>query len=254
MTRIEGHAGQQTIAALQQFGTDVMFTLNGAHIWPFYDAARDRGMRVVDTRHEQAAAFAAEAYAKLTRKPGLAALTAGPGVTNGISAVTSAMFNGAPLVVLGGRAPEGRWGAGSLQEFDHVPVLQPITKLATTVKQAELAGEIVHGAVTLAASPHRGPVFLDFPFDLFAPTEGEVPDGGADLSPAADPAAVDRLAELIAKAERPAFLVGSDAYWDGAWNELEAAATALGVPCFFNGLGRGMLPADHPHAFLRTRG
>ncbi len=254
MTRIEGHAGQQTIAALQQFGTDTMFTLNGAHIWPFYDAARDRGMRVVDTRHEQAAAFAAEAYAKLTRKPGLAALTAGPGVTNGISAVTSAMFNGAPLVVLGGRAPEGRWGAGSLQEFDHVPVLEPITKLATTVKQAELAGEIVHGAVTLAASPHRGPVFLDFPFDLFAPTEGEVPDGGADLSPAADPASIERLAELIARAERPAFLVGSDAYWDGAWNELEAAATALGVPCFFNGLGRGMLPADHPHAFLRTRG
>ena len=90
MTRIEGHAGQLTVAALQQFGTDVMFTLNGGHIWPFYDAARDRGMRVIDTRHEASATFAAEAYAKLTRRPGLAALTAGPGITNGVSAVTSA--------------------------------------------------------------------------------------------------------------------------------------------------------------------
>jgi acetolactate synthase I/II/III large subunit len=254
MTRIEGHAGQQTIAAIQQFGTDVMFTLNGGHIWPFYEAARDRGMRVVDTRHEQSAGFAAEAYAKLTRRPGLAALTAGPGVTNGISAVTSARFNGAPVVVLGGRAPEGRWGAGSLQEFDHVPVLAPITKLAATVKDSSTVGEVVHGAVTLAASPHRGPVFLDFPLDVFGPAEGDVPDGGGDQSIAADPDAIDRLAAMVARAERPAFLVGSDAYWDGAWDELAAAATALGVPCFFNGLGRGMLPADHPNAFLRTRG
>jgi acetolactate synthase-1/2/3 large subunit len=254
MTRIEGHAGQQTIAAIQQFGTDVMFTLNGGHIWPFYEAARDRGMRVVDTRHEQSAGFAAEAYAKLTRRPGLAALTAGPGVTNGISAVTSAKFNGAPVVVLAGRAPEGRWGAGSLQEFDHVPVLASITKLATTVKDSATAGAVVHGAVTLAASPHRGPVFLDFPLDVFGPAAGDVPDGGGGRSIVPDPDAVARLAAMVAAAERPAFLVGSDAYWDGAWEELAAAATALGVPCFFNGLGRGMLPADHPNAFLRTRG
>jgi acetolactate synthase-1/2/3 large subunit len=254
MTRVEGHAGQQTVAAIQQFGTDVMFTLNGGHIWPFYEAARDRGMQVVDTRHEQSATFAAEAYAKLTRRPGLAALTAGPGVTNGVSAVTSAMFNGAPVVVLGGRAPEGRWGAGSLQEFDHVPVLTPITKLAATVKDAATAGEDVHRAVSLAATAHRGPVFLDFPLDVFGPAEGEVPDGGAPAGASPDPDAVAGLAKLVAAAERPAFLVGSDAYWDGAWDALEAAATALGVPCFFNGLGRGMLPADHPHAFLRTRG
>ena len=239
---------------MQQFGTDVMFTLNGGHIWPFYEAARDRGMRVVDTRHEASAAFAAEAYAKLTRRPGLAALTAGPGVTNGVSAVTSAMFNGAPVVVLGGRAPEGRWGAGSLQEFDHVPVLAPITKLAATVKDAGTAGEEVHRAATLAATAHRGPVFLDFPLDVFGPSEGEIPDGGVPKGAAPDHDAVIDLAKLVATAERPAFLVGSDAYWDGAWEPLDAAATALGVPCFFNGLGRGLLPADHAHSFLRTRG
>jgi len=148
--RIEGHAGQQTVAALQAFGSDVMFTLNGGHIWPLYEAARDRGMRIVDTRHEQTATFAAEGWAKLTRRPGVAALTAGPGVTNGISAVTSAHFNGSPLVVLGGRAPQGRWGAGSLQEFDHVPVLAPITKLAATVTDPATAGRQVHDAARLA--------------------------------------------------------------------------------------------------------
>ena len=253
MTAIDGHAGQQTVAALQQFGTDVMFTLNGAHIWPFYEAARDRGMTIVDTRHEQSATFAAEAYAKLTRRPGVAALTAGPGVTNGITAVTSASFNGSPVVVLGGRAAAGRWGSGSLQEFDHVPVLAPITKRAATVTEASAAAEAVHEAALAAMTPHRGPVFLDFPFDLFGPSEGRLPDRVEPRGVDPDPARVGGLAALVARAERPAFLVGSDSYWDGAWEELDAAATALGVPCFFNGLGRGMLPADHDHAFLRTR-
>src|SRR3954451_10959567 len=142
--RIEGHAGQQAIAAMMAFGTDVMFTLNGGHIWPLYEAARDQGMRVVDTRHEQTATFAAEGYAKLTRRPGLAALTAGPGITNGTSAITSAYFNGTPLVVLGGRAAEARWGSGSLQEFDHVPLMTPITKHAATVKDAGAAAAAVH--------------------------------------------------------------------------------------------------------------
>ncbi|MGA7756770.1 MAG: thiamine pyrophosphate-binding protein, partial [Ilumatobacteraceae bacterium] len=179
MAVIEGHAGEQAVAALSGFGTDVMFTLNGGHIWPLYDAARNQGMRVVDTRHEQAATFAAEAYAKLTRRPGFAALTAGPGITNGVSAVTSAHFNGSPVVVLGGRAPQGRWGAGSLQELDHVPILQSITKSAATVTDPEQAGRMVHEAARLAIEPHRGPTFLDFPLDVFGPSTGEVPDVGS---------------------------------------------------------------------------
>jgi acetolactate synthase-1/2/3 large subunit len=256
MAMIEGHAGEQAVAAIGAYGTDVMFTLNGGHIWPLYDAARNQGMRVIDTRHEQAATFAAEAYAKLTRRPGFAALTAGPGITNGVSAVTSAYFNGSPLVVMGGRAPQGRWGAGSLQELDHVPIMQSVTKLAATVTDPEQAGRMVHEAVRVAIEPHRGPTFLDFPLDVFGPSSGEVPDVGPRDGRGADPdeGAVAELASLIAQAERPAFLVGSDAYWDGAWDELAAAAANSGVPCFFNGLGRGMLPADHELAFLRTRG
>ncbi len=255
MAVIEGHAGEQAVAALSGFGTDVMFTLNGGHIWPLYDAARNQGMRVVDTRHEQAATFAAEAYAKLTRRPGFAALTAGPGITNGVSAVTSAHFNGSPVVVLGGRAPQGRWGAGSLQELDHVPILQSITKSAATVTDPEQAGRMVHEAARLAMEPHRGPTFLDFPLDVFGPASGDVPpvNAGVGRGVAPDPDRVAALAALVAGAERPAFIVGSDVYWAGAWDELAAAAAALGVPCFFNGMGRGLLPADHELAFLRTR-
>ena len=253
---MDGHAGQQAVAALQEFGVDAIFTLNGGHIWPLYEAARDRGIRVVDTRHEQSAAFAAEAYAKLTRRPGVAALTAGPGITNGVSAVTSAWFNGSPLVVLGGRAPQRRWGAGSLQELDHVPILQSITKWSATVTDGAKAGTMVHEAVAIAAEPHRGPVFLDFPLDVFGPSSGEVPatDPARARGAEPDPDDVARLAARIATAERPAFMVGSDVYWAGAWDQLAAAVEHLRVPVFTNGLGRGTLPADHELAFLRTRG
>src|SRR4249919_2431606 len=142
-----GHGGQLALAALRQFGVNELFTLSGGHIFPFYDAALDQGVRIVDVRHESTATFAAEGTAKLARRPGVAVLTAGPGVTNGISAVTSAWFNGSPLVVLGGRAPQARWGAGSLQEFDHVPVLAPITKHAATVTAVADIGRDVTEAI-----------------------------------------------------------------------------------------------------------
>ncbi|HEU4840989.1 MAG TPA: thiamine pyrophosphate-binding protein, partial [Ilumatobacteraceae bacterium] len=256
MGHIEGHAGEQAVAAVRSFGVDALFTLNGGHIWPLYEACRNQGVRVYDTRHEQSATFAAEAYAKLTRKPGIAALTAGPGITNGVSAVTSAWFNGAPLVVLGGRAPQQRWGSGSLQELDHVPILASITKSAATVHDPAKAGAMVHDAIALATEPHRGPVFLDFPLDVFGPSAGDVPavDPAATAGVAPDPEAVAALAALVAGAERPAFVVGSDVYWAGAWAELAAAVEHLRVPVFTNGLGRGTLPADHELAFLRTRG
>jgi acetolactate synthase I/II/III large subunit len=129
MATTSDHGGELALAALRAWGVDALFTLSGGHIFPFYDACgAARQVRIVDVRHEQTATFAAEAVAKLTRRPGVAALTAGPGVTNGMSAMTTARFNGSPAVVLGGRAPQARWGAGSLQEFDHVPVLAPITK------------------------------------------------------------------------------------------------------------------------------
>src|ERR1044071_2066818 len=123
---IEGHGGELALAALRAYGVAEMFTLSGAHVFPLYDAAHKAGMPIYDVRHAQSAVFAAEAVAKLQRRPGLAVLTAGPGVTNGISGLTSAYFNGSPVLVLGGRAPQFRWGAGSLQEMDHLPLVRPV--------------------------------------------------------------------------------------------------------------------------------
>ena len=173
-----------------------------------------------------------------------------------MSAITTAWFNGSPLVVLGGRAPERRWGSGSLQEMDHVPVVASITKSAVTVKDAGQAATTVHAAALLSMTPHRGPTFLDFPLDVFGPSAWRAAgvDECVGRGAAPDPDEVAAIAALIAGAERPAFIVGSDVYWDGAWDELRAAVEHLRVPCFFNGLGRGTLPADHELAFLRTRG
>src|SRR5215813_1325192 len=157
------HGGAQVVAAARKHGVATVFTLSGLHVFPLYDGAvRARPpMRIVDVRHEQTAVFAAEATARLTRSPGLAVLTAGPGVTNGISAITTAHFNGSPVVVLGGRAPDYRWGSGSLQEFDHPALLRPITKRSWTEHRSGAVGRSVSEAFRLAAARHRGPVFLD---------------------------------------------------------------------------------------------
>jgi acetolactate synthase I/II/III large subunit len=255
MAVVAGHGGDVALAALEPFGVRELFTLSGGHIFPFYDAALKRDVRIVDVRHESTATFAAEGMAKLTRRPGVAVLTAGPGVTNGISAVTSAWFNGSPLVVFGGRAPQARWGAGSLQEFDHVPVLEPITKLAATVTSIEAVGADVAAAVATASSPHRGPVFLDFPLDvIFATGEADVPERAGTWGFEPDPDEIERAASLLADARCPALIVGTDLYWSGAWPILRDLVESFRVPTFVNGLGRGCLPADHELAFSRTRG
>src|SRR3990170_2218295 len=150
--RIEGHVGDLALAALRAAGVREMFTLSGGHVFPLYDAAHKAGFPIYDVRHEQSAVFAAEAVAKLQRRPGLAVLTAGPGVTNGISGLTSAFFNASPVLVLGGRAPAFRWGSGSLQEIDHVPLVTPVTKYAATVAGTdEIPAEVDAVSPTVAA-------------------------------------------------------------------------------------------------------
>jgi thiamine pyrophosphate-dependent acetolactate synthase large subunit-like protein len=253
---VTDHGGELALAALRPFGVDTLFTLSGGHVFPFYDAAvkRDPPTRIVDVRHEQTATFAAEGFARLTRGPGLAVLTAGPGVTNGISAVVQARFNGSPVVVLGGRAPQGRWGAGSLQELDHVPLLSSVTKLACTVSAGEDIPAVVHDAAVTALTPHRGPVFVDFPLDVvFGRASAEIPDAVVPVAAEPDPDLVARVAGMLARAERPMLIAGSDVWWAGAEGALVAALERLRVPAFANGQGRGCLPADHPLALSRTR-
>src|SRR6266511_1969060 len=159
--KVEGHGGALAVAVARRRGVSAMFTLSGAHVFPLYDGAvkADPPLPLIDVRHEQTAVFAAEGLAKLTRVPGLAVVTAGPGVTNSVSAVTTAWFNGSPLLVLGGRAPQARWGSGSLQELDHPPLLAPVTKRAATVHRVgDIAAEVdaalaLADQVTVAGAP-----------------------------------------------------------------------------------------------------
>ena len=269
--QISGHGGHHVVAAARAQGATTLFTLSGAHIFPLYDAAvggkqgfdaapdrqsaeRDGAVRLLDVRHEATAVFAAEATGRLTRTPGFAAVTAGPGVTNAVSALATGMFNGAPMVVVGGRAPEARWGSGSLQEFDHPALLGPVTKAAWTVKDPATIGARAAEAFRLALTPHRGPVFLDIPMDRFyfgatAPAQEvvapavKVPDAGA----------LDRAAEVLAGARRPVIVLSSDVWSGHAEQEAVDLVTGFDLPTLLTGLGRGLLPPGHSSLVTRAR-
>src|SRR3954447_24176731 len=159
------HGGRLVARRLKANGVSKLFTLSGGHLFSIYDGCRAEGIDIVDVRHESAATFAAEGWAKVTREPGVAALTAGPGVTNGMSAIASAQQNHSPMLVLAGRAPQVRWGQGSLQEIDHVPFVAPLTKFAATSGRTGEVPELVDSALAAAVAPHGGPAFVDFPLD-----------------------------------------------------------------------------------------
>jgi acetolactate synthase-1/2/3 large subunit len=169
--------------------------------------------------------------------------------------MTAAMMNGSPVVVVGGRAPQGRWGSGSLQELDHVPIVAPVTKRASTAASPEAIVAQLHAACAAARTPHRGPTFVDIPLDVFGSADVEVPDvRDADLRAVEpDSDAVARARALVDGAERPVLMVGGDVYWAHAEDVMREFAEAARVPVFVNGMGRGTLPADHELAFSRAR-
>src|SRR5690348_149360 len=181
------HGGRLIARRLKANGVTRLFTLSGGHLFSIYEGCKAEGIDIVDTRHEQTAAFAAEGWAKATRQPGVAALTAGPGVTNGMSAMASAQQNGTPMPVLGGRAPAMRWGQGSPPEIDHVPFVRPVTKLAATAGSPDQIPGLVDGALRATLEPPTGPAFVDFPLD-YVFGEGALPD--------AEPAPLEDLRAL----------------------------------------------------------
>jgi acetolactate synthase I/II/III large subunit len=257
MTHLEGHAGTLAVAVARAHGVETMFTLSGAHVFPLYDGAvhADPPMRLMDVRHEQTAAFAAEATGKLTRVPGLAVLTAGPGVTNGASAIAQAQFAGSPMVVVGGRAPQSRWGSGALQELDQPPILAPISKLARTIPTAGDVLGGMHEAFTAARSSHRGPVFVDVPMDeLFGASAGEVAAGGHVRGADPDTDALEAIAALLVGAQRPVLVLGTDVWADHAEEAALRLVEALGIPTITNGMGRGLVPGGHPLLVTKARG
>ncbi len=252
----EGHGGEHAVAVARAHGVRTMFTLSGAHVFPLYDGAvrAEPPMRLVDVRHEQTAVFAAEATGKLTRTPGLAVVTAGPGVTNTVSGLAQASFAGSPLVVVGGRAPTSTWGRGALQELDHPPLLHPVTRLAETVPSVELLADRVSAAFTVAGSPHRGPAFLDVPMDqLYSRTTAPAPEPPRRQPVAPDPDAVTKAGRLLAAAERPVLVLGTDVWADGAEDAARRLVRELRLPVVANGMGRGIVPAGDPLLVTRAR-
>jgi acetolactate synthase-1/2/3 large subunit len=256
----EFHSGHLIAKRLRAHGVSRLFTLSGGHLFSIYDGCREEGIEIIDVRHEQTAAFAAEGWAKVTRELGVCALTAGPGVTNGMSALGSAHENNSPMLVLGGRAPAFRWGQGSLQEIDHVPFVRPLVKLAATADSPAEIQDLVDEAIAAALTPHSGPVFLDFPLDhvfsFAADSDAQAPR--AELAPwraaSADSDELERAALLLRESERPVIMAGTGLYWGRGEAELRALAEALQIPVFVNGLGRGCFPADHELYFSRARG
>jgi acetolactate synthase I/II/III large subunit len=275
------HGGRLVARRLKAHGVSRLFTLSGGHLFSIYDGCRTEGVEIVDVRHEQTAAWAAEGWAKVTREVGVCALTAGPGVTNGMSAMAGAQANHSPMVVLGGRAPAGRWGQGSLQEIDHVPFVRPLCKLAATAGSTAEIPELVEEAFAAALTPHGGPAFVDLPMDYVfmeasepaawsrgghgtAALGGEEEEGAGTAAappgpagfahgrPASD-AAVEKAAALLAQAQRPVVMAGTDLYWGHGETALRELAEALGIPVYLNGLARGCVAADHPLCFSRTR-
>jgi acetolactate synthase I/II/III large subunit len=249
------HGGRLIAKRLKAHGVTRLFTLSGGHLFSVYDGCREEGIEIVDVRHEQAAAFAAEGWAKVTREPGVAALTAGPGVTNGMSAMAGALQNHSPMLVLGGRAPQMRWGQGSLQEIDHVPFVRPVTKFAATADSTADIPGLVYEALSVSLRPHSGPTFVDLPLD-YVFMEAEEPEDGLSLpDPLDEPVAegVERALALLDDAGRPVIMAGTDLYWGKGERALLELAERRGIPVFLNGLARGCVPADHELFFSRVR-
>ena len=259
MEEMMTHGGLLVAEILKREGVEVVFTLSGGHIAAIYDGCLRRGIRVMDVRHEQVAVHAAEGWAKVTRQPGVALLTAGPGVTDGITGVANAYLGGSPILVIGGAAPVAHWDQGALQELPMVEVLRPITKWARTVVQTGRLADYTATAFREATAGRPGPVFLECPMDVLGnliPTaEASLPGEGyrTQARPLGDPALVEQAAALLERSERPVIFAGTTVWWDDAAVPLRALAERLQAPVFLNGGARGSLPPDHPLFFSLAR-
>ena len=250
--------GHLVARTLKQAGVGHLFTLCGGHILPIYDGCLTEGVEVIDVRHEQAAAHAGDAYARLTRNIGVAAVTAGPGVTDAVTGVANAYSARSPLLLIGGAAPLGLRGLGSLQEVEQVDLLRPITKGSWTVSETRQIPEVLTTAIRTALTGRPGPVFVEIPVDLLMTMIEDrlasIPTGYVHRRASApDAESIEVVARLLGGAERPVLMAGSGVYWDDAAADLTAFAEATGLPVFMNGAGRGCLPSRHPLAYSQAR-
>jgi acetolactate synthase I/II/III large subunit len=251
------HGGRLVSQALKRHGITHIFTLCGGHIQNIYDGCLDDGIRVIDVRHEQTAGHAADGYARASGRPGVCAVTAGPGVTDVVTAVANAQRGGIPMVCIGGAGPTGFRDMGSLQDMDTVSLLRPISKWATQVTETRRLGEYIDAAMRIAQAGVPGPVYLEMPIDTLMGyhEENDRSQTGAQppARPAGDPNAIAQAADLLRAAERPMFIVGSQIRWSPNKEALQAFSEASQAPFFLNGMARGGLPAASPNVFSKSR-
>ncbi|MFC7340499.1 thiamine pyrophosphate-binding protein [Saccharopolyspora griseoalba] len=252
--------GHLVAKALRAEGVDTIFTLCGGHIIDIYDGCVDEGIDVIDVRHEQVAAHAADGYSRITGKPGCAVVTAGPGTTDAVTGVANAFRAESPMLLIGGQGALSQHKMGSLQDLPHVDMMNPITKFAATVPHTERVADMVSMAFREAHHGSPGPSFLEIPRDVLdasVPVESaRVPAAGgyrASTRQAGDPDAVEKLADLLVKAEKPCILLGSQTWTCRATDSAVKLVRELNVPAFCNGAGRGTLPPADPLHFQLAR-
>ncbi|MEE8505414.1 MAG: thiamine pyrophosphate-binding protein, partial [Kiloniellales bacterium] len=252
--------GHLVARGLKNEGVDTIFTLCGGHIIDIYDGCLDEGIRIIDVRHEQVAAHAADGYARQTGKLGCVVTTAGPGCTNAVTGIATAFRSESPVLHIGGQGALFQHKMGSLQDLPHVDMMAPITKFASGVRSTERIADMVSMAAREAFAGAPGPAYLEIPRDVL---DREIPIESARLPAAGhyrastrsigDPADIEKLADLLVKAERPCILLGSQVWTVRGHAEAIALVRALNLPAYFNGAGRGLLPPGDPNHFHRTR-
>jgi acetolactate synthase-1/2/3 large subunit len=251
------HGGHLVAQVLKHEGVANLFTLSGGHIAPIYDGCVAEGIRIVDFRHEQSAAHAADGWARVTLQPGIAAVTAGPGVTDAVTGIANAFYANSPMLVLSGKNPIVEFEMGSLQEMDQVTLVSSITKWARTCYDVRRAGDLVAAALRHAMAGRKGPAFLDIPLDVqfnAVPSDVTVPQRyRTDARPLGDPDLIKEAVRLLGEGERPIVFAGAGVRWSGAHDALAELAHALKYPVFLNSLGRGCLPPDDPYFFSAAR-
>lgn len=250
MAEING--GHLFAKALKQEGVEYVFTLNGGHIYNLYEGCADEGIKLIDFRHEQVAAHAAEGWAKVTRKPGVAIVTAGPGVTDAVTGVANAFQAPSPMILVGGNAGIFDHLRGGLQDFDSATFLKPITKFSEQVKRVERIPEYIANAFRTATSGVPGPAYLEIPIDI---VNGVVDEDKVrypqryrtEARAYGDPEYIQKAVDILKNAERPMVLAGSDVWWCNAADELREFVERIEAPVFLNAMGRGSIHSSHPH-------
>jgi acetolactate synthase-1/2/3 large subunit len=252
--------GRLVAKALKNEGVDTIFTLCGGHIIDIYDGCIDEGIRIVDVRHEQTAAHAADGYARQTGRLGCVVTTAGPGCTNAVTGVATAFRSESPILHIGGQSSLTQHRQGSLQDLPHVDMMRPITKFASGVFSTERIADMISMAARECFAGAYGPSYLEIPRDILdaevALDRAVIPKPGkyrASVRSIGDPADIEKLADILVRAERPAVLFGQQVFTSGSVDEATAFVRALDIPAYMNGASRGMLPEGDPHHFDRTR-